>query len=192
VRRDQGVPVKLSTRLFAAHRPGIHPGRHDGEPLRGGLVAQPLSTGSSLAYVAAGVWLWHRSSTTSRPGLAHALAGSIAANGVAGIGFHGPGDRFSHALHDAALAATGVAVVASGTDAASRWRGGARPNPTLVLWAALAAAVGAVANVAGRRAATHGQPITGRIGHPVWHGLTAVALALGGAALLDTSDRNRP
>jgi hypothetical protein len=192
VRRDQGLPVKLSTRPFAAHRRGIHPGRHDGEPLREGLVAQPLSAGSSLAYVAAGLWLWHRSSTTSRPGLSHALAGSIAANGVAGIGFHGPGDRVSHALHDAALAATGVAVVASGADAASRWRRGARPNPKPALWATLAGVVGTVANIAGRRAATHGRPVTGRIGHPVWHVLTAVALALGGETLLGATERNGP
>lgn len=78
----------------------------DCERCRDGLVAQPVNTASSLAYVAAGAWVWATSRRAGHPALAGSLA--IAAIGVGSVAYHGPGGRLGQWMHDAALVATGA------------------------------------------------------------------------------------
>jgi hypothetical protein len=82
-----------------------HPAAGDCEQLRAGFIAQPVNAASSLAFIAAAAWLWARLGERRPPGAA-AYCALLAANGVGGVAFHGPGDRASHWLHDTALVAT--------------------------------------------------------------------------------------
>jgi hypothetical protein len=86
--------------------PADHPGLGDGEPIGPHLVSQPVSAAASLAYVVSGWVLWRRRHLDPDPLGAGCFALAVAANGVGGIAYHGPGDRVSRWVHDAALCAT--------------------------------------------------------------------------------------
>lgn len=182
-----------------------HPAAGDCERLREGrLIAQPVNAASSLAFLAAGAWLWRRAPAPD----ARAYAALVAANGIGGVAFHGPGDRASHWLHDTALVGTlaamaierpawtagatvaagvGLAVRPTATNTASvvgvalvagaEARRGRRPAART--GALLLAA--AAANLLGRTGGRCCRPESRWQGHAAWHVLTALALADWGA-----------
>ena len=108
--------IRPITRPQATIRPdpAHHPGRHDGERVRDAALAQPISAASSLAYLGAGWWLWRQRPACTDPALMATFAVAVAANGIGGFAFHGPGDPVSRWAHDAALGST-VAVLATAT-----------------------------------------------------------------------------
>jgi hypothetical protein len=103
------VPTRLAERLRA--RAVDHHAAADCERIRDAFLAQPANALSSLGFVVAGagvLWLCRR---RGWPVLTSALvAGVIAANGVGGLAFHGPGGRGAHWAHDVALIATFVTI----------------------------------------------------------------------------------
>jgi hypothetical protein len=90
----------------------VHPAACDCERIRPGLVAQPANAISSLAYVVAGFALWRRARRRDETApTSTVFAALVAANGVGSVGFHGPGGRFGHWLHDTALLGTMATMV---------------------------------------------------------------------------------
>ena len=198
--------------------PDDHPGAGDCEAIRPGWLAQPANAASCLSFVAAGAWLWRRlgrrGSTSPEAAL---FCGLVAANGIGGIAFHGPGDRASHWLHDTALVGTFAAMAASRAPvgaAATALAGTAlavRPTATNVASVVGVAAVAGAETRARRRprartglvlltaAAVNAVSRTGGPccrprsllqGHALWHVLNAVALADWGlAAYAPAEDR---
>jgi hypothetical protein len=190
-----------------------HPAAGDCERIRPGLLGQPVNAMSCLAYVAAAGWLGQRlrRSGTATPEAALFCA-MVAANGVGGIAFHGPGDRASHWLHDTALVGTlaamaveraglaaglagvagvGLAVRPDATNAASLVGGllvvggeaRRRRRPSGRTGALLLAAAGV--NVLSRTGGRWCRPDSLAQGHAAWHVLTAAALAGWGAGTFD-------
>ncbi|MGY6500603.1 MAG: hypothetical protein ACXIVQ_06935 [Acidimicrobiales bacterium] len=136
------------TRRWVPARPDAdrHPGRGDGEPIAPGAVAQPVSVASSVAYVAAGWWIWQRRAASPAPGLTGAFAVVVAANGLGSMAFHGPGDRLSRAVHDGALCAALAFPATLGPDPVTPTSAEVRTWRT-----ATAAALGAASAVAAPR-----------------------------------------
>lgn len=152
-------------------RPDVaaHPARRDGERVRAGVVAQPANAASSIAYLAAGAWLWRRRRHGEVPALRGAVAAALVADGVGGVGFHGPGDRASRWVHDVGLLTTVAALGAvdlvragrlthrGGIGALAGVAGGAavvvgvRPGSTNLLSAALGGAAAAAQVMSARR-----------------------------------------
>jgi hypothetical protein len=196
-----------------------HPAAGDCECIHDGPIAQPVNAASCLAYVAAGAWLWrrlHRTHVLDRGGVVPAAAalycGMVAANGVGGVAFHGPGDRASHWLHDTALvgtlaamaiekagwslgltgvAAVGLAVRPDATNAASLVGGALvvgsevrrRHKPTARAGLLLLAAAGV--NLLSRTGGPWCRPGSVLQGHALWHVLTAAAMAEWGADVFE-------
>lgn len=81
-------------------------GASDCERLRDGLIAQPVNSISSLAYVVAGVWVLRqiRHVEPPRRPLAAAYGVALVGLGVGSAGFHGPGTAPARWLHDLSLA----------------------------------------------------------------------------------------
>jgi hypothetical protein len=192
-----------------------HPAAGDCERIRPGLVGQPVNAASCLAYLAAAGWLWRRlrRSASASPEAA-VFCGLVAANGVGGVAFHGPGDRASHWLHDTALVGTlsamaveraglaaglagvagvGLAVRPDATNAASLVGGllvagneaRRRRRPSGITGALLLAAAGI--NVVSRTGGPCCRPDSVIQGHAMWHALTAAALANWGAGAFTRS-----
>jgi hypothetical protein len=172
MRRDQGRARRVLTQLLVGPPSQTHPGRADGEPVRVGLVGQPLSTISCVAYLVAGWWLWRRRGRCAKPVLAGAYAVATAANGLGGIAFHGPGDRLSRAMHDTALCATAGVLVAS----VPRHR----PAPDAILATVGVFGGAVVAHRVARPTSRLHVPAMSRAGHAAWHALTALTLAVWG------------
>jgi hypothetical protein len=173
--------------------------------VRDSVVAQPVNTASCVAYVVAGAWLWRRLRRHGRvPAEASLFCAMVAANGLGGVGFHGPGDRGSHWLHDtalvgtlaamtlptapivggaSALAAVGIALRPDATNAASLAGGvlvaaseaRARRRPSARTGLLLIAAAGV--NTLSRTGGRWCRPDSPLQGHALWHVLTAAALA---------------
>lgn len=82
-------------------------GTSDCEHIGQGLLAQPVNTLSSLAYVVAGIVLLRRALVApSSPRLVLAVyAATVAAVGVGSIAFHGPMPSWGHFAHDLSIAA---------------------------------------------------------------------------------------
>lgn len=80
----------------------------DCERIRDGLISQPANAASSLAYVGAGAALIARGARAPKGRRAWLVAfgAATAANGIGGVGYHGPGGAASRWLHDSALLAT--------------------------------------------------------------------------------------
>jgi hypothetical protein len=87
----------------------------DCERIRDGLIAQPVNTASSVAYLVVGVALVERARRTTPGGRGRlvALGLATAANGVGSAAYHGPGGPGSRWLHDAAVLAVLGLVVAN-------------------------------------------------------------------------------
>lgn len=137
-------------------------GGSDCEALRDGLLGQPVNAVSSLAYVAAGLWVLRRGGP---PGPALCL-------GLVGVGsvlYHGPMPRGAGLAHDGSIVALAgaVAVVA--------WRRRRLPRPPVLGVVALGAAV--AVNLLSRTGAPLCRPSSLLQGHAAWHVLTAVAAA---------------
>lgn len=198
-----------------------HPAAGDCERIRPGLVAQPVNAASSLAFVAAGAWLWRRLRRNDAAVSAEAslYCGMLAANGFGGLAFHGPGDRASHWLHDTALVGTlaSMAVGDAGRAAGATGVAGlglaVRPtatNAASVVGTVLVAGaevrrgrrpspragalllVAAAVNVLTRTGGPCCRPSSRWQGHAVWHVLTAMALADWGAQAFGASDGVSP
>lgn len=187
-----------------------HPAAGDCEELRAGWFAQPVNAASCLSFLAAAAWLWRRLVRTGSTSPEAALfCGLVAANGVGGVAFHGPGDRASHWLHDTALVGTFAAMaasrapVAAGATALAGVGLAVRPSATNAASALGTALVAGAEARRGRRpqartgmlllaaAAVNAVSRTGgpccrprsRLqGHALWHVLNAMALADWGLA----------
>ncbi len=89
-------------------------GQSDCEAIRDAVVAQPVNTMSSAAYVVAGLWLVLRAIRTGGGDAATQIIYGIAVAGV-GVGsvaFHGPMPSSALLIHDAAIVAV-FAVIAA-------------------------------------------------------------------------------
>jgi hypothetical protein len=137
-------------------------GGSDCEAVRDAVLAQPVNSLSSLAYVAAGAYVLRRGGPV-------APAVALAAVGVGSVLYHGPMPPGAELVHDAAI----VALV--GAVGVLAWRR-RLPRPPAASVAALAA--GAAANLLGRTGAPLCRPESLVQGHAVWHVLTALGLAL--------------
>ena len=166
-------------------------GAGDCERLHAGLIAQPVNTASSLAYVAVGAWVIGRglrAGADGRPGPGPVVFGlAVAAAGVGSVDYHGPGSPAARLLHDGGLYAV-VGLVA--------WHEVVRrARATRAVWttrrraayrAALAAtAAGAACWWLGRTASPWCDPDSLLQAHAAWHLLGAAALACWSLAALD-------
>lgn len=147
----------------------------DCERLHDGLVAQPVNTLSSLAYVAAGGWLLSR----ARGGRDVAFGAAVVGVGLGSVAFHGPGGAVARGLHDGTIvlvALTGAVAVLPRV----RLRLPARRSLTLAVGALGA---GVVFHVLGRTASTVCRSDSLFQWHALWHLSTAAALGMLGAAV---------
>lgn len=190
--------------------PVDHPAAGDCEELRPGWLAQPVNAASCLSFLVAAAWLWRRLARAGSGSPEAALfCGLVAANGVGGVAFHGPGDRASHWLHDTALVGTFAAMaasrapVAAGATALAGVGLAVKPSATnvaSVLGTALVAGsearrrrrprartgavllTAAAVNAVSRTGGPCCRPRSLLQGHALWHVLNAVALADWGLA----------
>ncbi len=98
-------------------------GESDCEAIGSGLLAQPVNALSSVAYVAAGMWLALRA-TRWRPveqRIAVVFAAVVVAVGVGSLLFHGPMPPAARVVHDLSIAAVFALVVARGTGTLLGW-----------------------------------------------------------------------
>jgi hypothetical protein len=137
-------------------------GASDCEVLHDGLLGQPVNALSSLAYIAAGLYVFRRGGPA-------ATAVALGAVGAGSVLYHGPMPPGAEAMHDGSIAAllAAAAVVA--------WRRRSFPRPPAV--AVLALGAGIVVNVLTRTGAPLCRPDSLAQGHALWHVLTAVAAA---------------
>jgi hypothetical protein len=132
----------------------------DCEAIHEGFLGQPVNALSSGAYLVAGAALVVDAASASGPSrdrlVTFGLA--VAANGIGGVGYHGPGDRLSRWVHDAALLASlGLILV---TDAEGlRRRPPSRPAALTVLVASGAAAAHPSVSTTAQRALTALAPV---------------------------------
>jgi hypothetical protein len=120
-------------------------GASDCERVHAGLIAQPVNTASSLAYVAAGAWLlWRVRGAHSRRGVRVAYALSVLAVGAGSVDFHGPAWPGARWLHD--LGASAPLLLIAASDLAHLR--GRPPEQALGTFAAALAATGATLAVA--------------------------------------------
>ena len=138
-------------------------GGADCEVLGDGWLAQPVNAWSSLAYLAAAVWVVRR----RRDAVAVGGAAALALAAVGSVAYHGPQPSWAEGVHDVSivllLAAVAVAVARSG------WR----PPPA----ALIALALGAALYVLGRTDGPLCSPSSVIQLHAGWHIATAVAAA---------------
>lgn len=128
------------------------------------MLSEPVNALSSLAYVAAGVWVW-RHDRLQGTALIAAGAGSVA--------YHGPGGSGARWLHDSTIVLlAGVAALA----ARRVWRG-AQVRPGLASWAAALCVVGVPLQLFGRTGGPLCRPDSLLQAHAGWHIATAAALA---------------
>jgi len=87
-------------------------GGSDCERLGSGWLAQPANAISSLAYLAAGVWLLWRA---TRPGSARAMlvaaGAATVAVGVGSVAYHGPQPGWARTLHDGSVVWLALVVI---------------------------------------------------------------------------------
>jgi hypothetical protein len=144
-------------------------GHSDCERIAGGALAQPVLAITSLAYVAAGIFVlcW---ATRLRAPLAGAAGVALVAVGVGSFVYHGPQPSWAEVAHDWPIVAVG-AVYAAGLARSGRrqWRSA---------WAVAAAgifALGLAAYAAGRSGSPLCRPDSLWQYHGAWHVLSAAA-----------------
>jgi hypothetical protein len=147
----------------------------DCERLHDGLLDQPVNALSSVAYVAAGMWVWRHD---------RIQGAALVAVGVGSIAYHGFGGSVAHWLHDSTIVV--VAIVAA-TAAPRIWRR-ARARPVLATCAVGAFALALPLQVFGRTGGPWCRPDSVLQAHAGWHVLTATALACAFVA----ADRREP
>jgi hypothetical protein len=138
-------------------------GASDCEALRDGVLAQPVNSLSSLAYLAAGAYVLRRGGPAA-PALA------LGAVGAGSVLYHGPMPPGAQAVHDGSI----VALLAAASVVA--WRRRSFPRPPALAVVALAA--GIVVNLLTRSGAPLCRPDNLVQGHAGWHVLTALAAAV--------------
>jgi hypothetical protein len=153
-----------------------HPGRVDGERLRPGWVAQPVCAATSVGFGVGAVVLG-RSMRGARGVDAVAgrvLVAALAGNGLGSMGFHGPGDRVSKALHDLTLAILAAVSAAGAVRTVVREPASVRslvpPVGALVIGAGLARL--------GRTGGPWCRPRSLAQPHAAWHLLAAAAVTV--------------
>ncbi|HEY7488507.1 MAG TPA: hypothetical protein VH912_28955 [Streptosporangiaceae bacterium] len=88
-------------------------GAGDCEAWRSGLWHQPVNTLSSLAFVVAGVWVATRPAADRADRVSGVVyAGAVVGNGIGSLLYHGPGWPGSAFVHDAAIPAAVLFIVA--------------------------------------------------------------------------------
>jgi hypothetical protein len=165
-------------------------GSTDCERIRPGLVAQPVNTATSLAFVVAAGATALRSRRRGTPYGAQEVAFStlLALVGVGSVAFHGPQPRGAKVLHDAPIA--GLLAVAATTPMVRRSRGrSALPGWTPQRGAVLAGiAVAATAAFAGGRTSSPTCcPDCAFQLHGLWHVLAAAGFVLLDEILYDSA-----
>jgi hypothetical protein len=167
-------------------------GSTDCERIRPGLIAQPVNTITSVAFVAAaGVTaLRSRRRGTSFGVQEITYSGLLALVGVGSVAFHGPQPPGAKVLHDAPIA--GLLALALATPLVRRARGrtslpGWSPRRGAVLAGVGAAAAAAYA--AGRTSAPTCCPDCVVQFHGLWHVLAAVGFAAMDEVLYDSPGR---
>lgn len=138
-------------------------GASDCEILHAGWLGQPVNALSSLAYVAAGVYVLRRDVPLGRT-----LAGALGAVGVGSVLYHGPMPSWAEPIHDGSIVALAAAVLVAW--AHQRFR--RPPAVTFVLFVTAMAV-----NLLTRTGEPLCQPSSLLQGHAAWHILTAVAVA---------------
>jgi hypothetical protein len=173
------VPDDVDTRL----------GSTDCERLRPGLIAQPVNTATSLAFVAAAGATALRSRRRGTPYGAQEVAYSalLALVGIGSVAFHGPQPRGAKVLHDAPIA--GMLALAVATPVVRRVGGrtalpGWTPRRGAVLAGVAVAAAAAFAG--GRTSAPTCCPDCVLQLHGLWHVLAAAGFTLLDEVLYDT------
>jgi hypothetical protein len=164
-------------------------GAGDCEAWRGGPLGQPTNAVTSLALVAAGVWLAGRTRVVAprqrwRPA---GYGATLVAAGLGSVAYHGVGGAASERFHDRALAGALLAT-AAGAAEALRARtvpvAPARPATPRERWATRTVAVSAtaapLAYVLGRTSARTCRPTSRWQWHGLWHVLAGVAGATWG------------
>jgi hypothetical protein len=141
----------------------------DCESFHEGLLAEPVNALSSLAYVAAGAWVWRH----DRP-----RGTALMAVGAGSVAYHARGGTAAHWLHDGTIAIV-AAVVAASVPSIVR---GARVSPRAAAFAVGAFALAVPLQLFGRTGGPLCRPDSVWQAHAGWHVLTAVAL--GGAFAL--------
>ncbi len=161
-----------------------HIATSDCERCREGLVAQPVNTASSLAYVAAGAAIAGRGGRWNR------VIGAVAvATGLGSVAYHGPGGRWGKRAHDWSIATLAAALVADALSPGGRLRPATRRAPVVGEWRRraratrpwlavllLASAIGA--HAASRTGGPLCRPDSRLQGHAAWHVFSAAALVL--------------
>jgi hypothetical protein len=146
-----------------------HVARSDCERIRHGLIAQPVNTVSSLAYVVAGGVIARRARRDGGPLETRRLllAGAAVVAGLGSVLYHGPGGRWGKRAHDAGLAALVVAQ-------AVRRAGDHRPRRE----AAALTAAASVLHAASRTGRPLCRPDSLLQGHALWHVVSAIAVVV--------------
>jgi hypothetical protein len=137
-------------------------GGSDCEAVRDAVLAQPVNSVSSLAYVVAGAWVLRRGGPA-------VPAVALAAVGVGSLLYHGPMPPAAGIVHDGSIVALALAVAVL---AWRRWL----PRPGAA--AVLALVAGVAVNLLTRTGAPLCRPESVLQGHAAWHVLTAAGLAL--------------
>ena len=142
----------------------------DCERIRPGLIAQPVNTVSSLAYVVAGAVLASRARREGGPLESRrlAVAAAAVAAGLGSVLYHGPGGRWSKRAHDTALAAL---VLTQGI----RRLGDRRPPRR---GAAVLTATASALHAASRTGRPLCRPDALLQGHALWHVVSALAVVV--------------
>ena len=145
----------------------------DCERFHDGLVAEPVNALSSVAYIAAGAYVWRH----NRP-----AGAALVAVGIGSLASHGPGGTLAQVLHNGAIVVlVGIVVVAL-----PRIARGFRARPAMGALAIGAFAIALSLQAFGRTGGAWCRPDSLLQAHAGWHALTALALVLAfvGAARL--------
>lgn len=140
----------------------------DCEAVSLGLLAQPANAISSLALVAAGVWLLARVPGWSARG----MAGALLVAGVGSFAYHGPQPSWAGPVHDAGVVLVALAAVAILLAGVQIGRFRPLAAPMLVLGAAL------IFDLGGRTGGILCLPDSSLQAHAAWHVLAAWGLAM--------------
>lgn len=160
-------------------------GASDCEAVREGVLAQPIATLSSLAFVGTGLWLATRLPDTGRARAGAATyAGLVTLVGLGSVAYHGPqlpGAELAHDLPILLVLVQGAAVPLARR--VRRQPAFAPDARRAVQVAAMALAGGAAAYALGRTGSPACDPESWLQPHAAWHVAMAVGLGAWGVAL---------
>ena len=143
-----------------------HVAESDCERIRPGLIGQPANTISSLAFIAAAVPIW-RLARVPRSAAWKLVAAALVFEGVGSVAYHGPGGRWSKAVHDIGIVGLIAAFAAVLRDEPRT----AAPTPVAATLGASAAALHVLSRTGGPLCSCNSR----LQGHAVFHVLAAAA-----------------